>query len=110
TSCWLFLTAQHTHANEPFYHYSSPRLLRDGKAEIEQLTNGFHKLFAALLAARKKEAKALHLQLQEAQEKNASTSRELEQAKSDAETQRQLNAEKDRLLEEYKTLLASQSR
>ncbi|KAJ7075682.1 hypothetical protein B0H15DRAFT_756312, partial [Mycena belliarum] len=45
TSCYLFIAAHHMHATEPFIHYSSPRILRDGKTEIQEITNSFNQLF-----------------------------------------------------------------
>ncbi|KAJ7096215.1 hypothetical protein C8R44DRAFT_748752 [Mycena epipterygia] len=116
TSCWLFVTAHHANAREPFYHYSSPRLLRDGRNDVEEITNQFNKLFLSLVAARNTEAAGLHKQLLESQEQQASTSRELattsealERAQNDAESNRELIEQKDAQIAAYKALLAQSS-
>ncbi|KAK7053861.1 hypothetical protein R3P38DRAFT_2761573 [Favolaschia claudopus] len=43
---------KHVHARKPFYHYSSPRLLRDCAEDMETITNTFNTLFHDLKAAR----------------------------------------------------------
>jgi phage-related tail protein len=119
TSCWLFIAAQHTHAEGSFYHYTSPRLLREGKSDIEDITNQFNKLFAKIQAARLTDALAMHKRLQEAEgktaeaeEKVASTSRalattvgELERVTSDLEAQERLIEHQNAQLEQFKAML-----
>ncbi|KAJ7704644.1 hypothetical protein B0H14DRAFT_2548090 [Mycena olivaceomarginata] len=107
TGCWLFFTAQHTHAKEPFYHYTSPRLLRDSKSDVETVTNTFNKLFASLLAARQKDASLMHKQLEEVQAAQASSSRALEEALNERELAQNKLEDANKRLEEYKALLAA---
>lgn len=110
------MTAHHANAKEPFYHYSSPRLLRDGRSDVEEITNTFNKLFLSLVAARNAEAAVLNQRLLESQEQQASTSRELatttealERAQNDVESNRQLMEQKDAEIAAYKALLAGSS-
>ncbi|KAK7059855.1 hypothetical protein R3P38DRAFT_3252100 [Favolaschia claudopus] len=74
TGCWLYFTAQHLFAHAPFLHYASPRLLKEGKKDTEQLTNHFNKLFATLIALRNEESKDMHKRLLSAEDdKKAAT-------------------------------------
>ncbi|KAJ6477492.1 hypothetical protein DFH09DRAFT_1108600 [Mycena vulgaris] len=107
TSCWLFFTAQHVNANEPFLHYSSPRLLRDGKSDIEDITNEFNKLFISLSAARQREAFEMSKKLQDAEAKHASTSKILESTTQDLEVARSEGEEQKKRLEEQEVLIAA---
>ncbi|KAJ7849342.1 hypothetical protein B0H13DRAFT_1869607 [Mycena leptocephala] len=109
TSCWLFFSAQHINANEAFLHYSSPRLVKEGRKEVEDLTNDFNKLYINLMAARQRNAAEMSKKLQAAEEKQASTSKALDEAAQELETARKDAAEEKKRLEEqieyYKTLL-----
>ncbi|KAF8869959.1 hypothetical protein BD779DRAFT_1416544, partial [Infundibulicybe gibba] len=80
TGCWLFFTAQHVNARAPFFHYSSPRILREGREDIESIINQFSRIFTKLLAARRHDAQEMHVKLVEAQTKEAQTQRQLEEA------------------------------
>ncbi|KAJ7233196.1 hypothetical protein C8J57DRAFT_1250066 [Mycena rebaudengoi] len=108
TSCWLFVTAQHINATGPFMHYSSPRILRDGKIDMEEITNKFNKLFHTLIAARNEEARMMSKKLQLAEESHASTSRELEEVRKEAEGQQRKMQEQQEIIENYKRMLATQ--
>jgi hydroxyethylthiazole kinase-like sugar kinase family protein len=109
TSCWLFFSAQHINANEAFLHYSSPRLVKEERKEVEDLTNDFNKLYINLMAARQRNAAEMSKKLQAAEEKQASTSKALDEAAQELETARKDAAEEKKRLEEqieyYKTLL-----
>ncbi|KAJ7241835.1 hypothetical protein C8J57DRAFT_1192477 [Mycena rebaudengoi] len=107
TSCWLFVTTQHINATGPFMHYSSPRILRDGKIDME-ITNKFNKLFHALIAARNEEARMMSKKLQLAEESHVSTSRELEEVRKEAEGQQRKMQEQQEIIENYKRMLATQ--
>ncbi|KAJ7781849.1 hypothetical protein DFH07DRAFT_949542 [Mycena maculata] len=73
TGCWLYFTAQHMFATEPFFHYTSSRLLKEGKKDIEQITNHFNRLFLTLIAARNEDTKEMHKKLLSAQENEKAT-------------------------------------
>ncbi|KAJ7755080.1 hypothetical protein DFH07DRAFT_690873, partial [Mycena maculata] len=66
TSCWLSFSAQHINTNEGFFHYTSPRLLRDGKKDMEDIASNLN-----LMKGRQNDALALTKQL-------ATTTQELE--------------------------------
>ncbi|KAJ7468528.1 hypothetical protein FB451DRAFT_1039157, partial [Mycena latifolia] len=61
TSCYIFFTAHHIHATEPFLHYSSPCLTREGKTGIEEIVNRSGKLFYTLKNARHQDATSLQM-------------------------------------------------
>ncbi|KAJ6611688.1 hypothetical protein B0H10DRAFT_1918575 [Mycena sp. CBHHK59/15] len=63
TGCWLYFSAQHIFATEPFFHYASPRILKEGKKDVEQITNHFNRLFLTLIAARNEDSKEMHKKL-----------------------------------------------
>ncbi|KAF8881980.1 hypothetical protein BD779DRAFT_1428775, partial [Infundibulicybe gibba] len=77
TGCWLFIAAQHTTPKAPFIHYSSPRLVRESKKDMEHIINQFNQIFANLLAARRYDAREIHGKLLNAQEKQAETEQRL---------------------------------
>ncbi|KAJ6625543.1 hypothetical protein B0H10DRAFT_1782992, partial [Mycena sp. CBHHK59/15] len=113
TSCWLFITAQHVNALQPFMHYSSPRILWDAQEDVEEITNRFNRLFRDLLAVRQKEAHDLHKKLRLADARNSateealqSTSRELENLNRELEELRKTAEEQHRMLENYKLSLS----
>ncbi|KAJ7693705.1 hypothetical protein B0H17DRAFT_862983, partial [Mycena rosella] len=81
TGCYLFFTAQHVAAKDPFVHYSSPRIRREGKPEVEDITNQFNRLFLSLIAARNQTTKGLHQKLLVAQEKEAQVKKDLADAR-----------------------------
>ncbi|KAJ6487524.1 hypothetical protein DFH09DRAFT_811815, partial [Mycena vulgaris] len=68
TGCWLHFSAQHMFATEPFLHYASPRILKEAKQDVEQITNHFNKLFHTLIAARNEDTKEMHKKLLSVQE------------------------------------------
>ncbi|KAJ7029207.1 hypothetical protein C8F04DRAFT_1265087 [Mycena alexandri] len=92
TGCWLYFTAQHTSAREPFLHFASPRIRREAKAEVEDITNRFNRLFLSLIAARNQETKELHKKLLAAMEKGAQVEKDLADAR-DAERTAIIEAE-----------------
>ncbi|KAJ7039478.1 hypothetical protein C8F04DRAFT_922409, partial [Mycena alexandri] len=63
TSSWIFFAAQHVNANDAFLHYTSPRLLRDSKDDVEEITNHFNRVFLDLKNARQKDALELSKKL-----------------------------------------------
>ncbi|KAJ7740001.1 hypothetical protein DFH07DRAFT_965494 [Mycena maculata] len=81
TGCWLFFTAQHMFAKEPFLHYASPRIRKEGRKEVEEITNNFNRLFLTLIAARNHESKEMHRKLLAAEEKEADAQKELQAAR-----------------------------
>ncbi|KAK7016273.1 hypothetical protein R3P38DRAFT_3203172 [Favolaschia claudopus] len=89
TGCWLYFTTQHLFARAPFLHYASPRLLKEGKKDTEQLTNHFNKLFASLVASRNEESKQLHQRLLSAEDEKRTATEALAAAQG---------AERDALL------------
>ncbi|KAJ7749781.1 hypothetical protein B0H14DRAFT_3603453, partial [Mycena olivaceomarginata] len=60
TGCWLHFSAQHMFATEPFLHYASPRILKEAKQDVEQITNHFNRTFLTLIAARNADTKDIH--------------------------------------------------
>ncbi|KAK7055926.1 hypothetical protein R3P38DRAFT_3566036 [Favolaschia claudopus] len=100
TGCWLFFTAQHPYAKEPFYHFASSRLLRDSKTDVETIINQFNKIFASLLAGRQRDAASMHKKLQEALAAQASSSKALENVAEEKEALAVELAEKNALLEQ----------
>ncbi|KAJ7129701.1 hypothetical protein C8R44DRAFT_85706 [Mycena epipterygia] len=81
TGCWLFFTAQHRSAKDPFLHYASRRIRNDAKKEVEGITNDFNSLFLNLIAARHQDSKEMHKKLLDAQAKEASTQKQLEEVR-----------------------------
>ncbi|KAF9541869.1 hypothetical protein CPC08DRAFT_650441, partial [Agrocybe pediades] len=65
TGCWLFIGAQHPGAVGSSLHYSSPRLLRDGRQAHEDIVNDFDGLMSDLVAARRADALQLRSQLRQ---------------------------------------------
>ncbi|KAJ7787132.1 hypothetical protein B0H13DRAFT_2299186 [Mycena leptocephala] len=63
TGCWLHFSAQHMFATEPFLHYASPRILKEAKQDVEQITNHFNRTFLTLIAARNADTKEMHKKL-----------------------------------------------
>ncbi|KAF8870062.1 hypothetical protein BD779DRAFT_1412600, partial [Infundibulicybe gibba] len=86
TGCWLFITGQHTTARAPFIHYSSPRLIREGEEDIEDIINEFNQMFAKLLASRRHDAQEMHGKLLESQRKEIETRKQLEASAAEAES------------------------
>ncbi|KAJ6536761.1 hypothetical protein DFH09DRAFT_931165, partial [Mycena vulgaris] len=82
TGCWLFFSAQHMFAKVPFLHYASPRIRKEGRKEVEEITNHFNRLFLSLIAARNQDSKEMHKKLLDAQAKEASAQRQLEEARA----------------------------
>ncbi|KAF8881352.1 hypothetical protein BD779DRAFT_1445562 [Infundibulicybe gibba] len=105
TGCWLFFTAQHLTARAPFIHYSSPRILREGEEDIESIINQFNEIFAKLTAARRHDAREMHVKLVEAQKEGVETRRQLEEVAAQAESSRQALERQERQLEEQTALL-----
>ncbi|KAJ6456127.1 hypothetical protein C8R45DRAFT_774192, partial [Mycena sanguinolenta] len=60
TGCWLHFSAQHLFGQAGYLHYTSPRFLKEAKADAEQIINHFNQTFATLLAARHQDSKAMH--------------------------------------------------
>jgi hypothetical protein len=56
TNCWVYIAAQHPNATGDFIHYTSPRLRREGKSEMEKIMTDVHITFSALMSARRKDA------------------------------------------------------
>ncbi|KAJ7617487.1 hypothetical protein DFH06DRAFT_945293, partial [Mycena polygramma] len=77
TGCWLYFASQHVSARDPFLHYASPRIRREGRAEVQDITNQFNGLFLSLIAARNQDSKELHKKLQIAAAKEAVVEKEL---------------------------------
>ncbi|KAJ7865212.1 hypothetical protein B0H13DRAFT_1533678, partial [Mycena leptocephala] len=73
TGCWLHFSAQHMFATEPFLHYASPRILKEAKKDVEQITNHFNRTFLALIAARNEDSKSMHKKLLAVQEEEKAT-------------------------------------
>jgi hypothetical protein len=63
TGSWIYFTAQHPTARSPFVHYSSPRFRREGRRDVEKITNDFSALYSRLVAARRQDAQELHSKL-----------------------------------------------
>ncbi|KAJ7657000.1 hypothetical protein DFH06DRAFT_991398, partial [Mycena polygramma] len=113
TSCYIFLAAHHANAKEPFLHYTSPRLVRDAKSQMEEVTNTFNTMFIDLKTARHKDATELTRKLRIVENQQASTSRDLvaatqdlEDARTNAAEQQKKIDEQEELLNRYKALLA----
>ncbi|KAK7030570.1 hypothetical protein R3P38DRAFT_2774890 [Favolaschia claudopus] len=82
TGCWLYFSTQHVFAQKPFLHYTSPRLLKEGKKDAEQITNHFNKLYASLIACRNEDSKQLHKRLVSAEEEKKAATDALAAARS----------------------------
>ncbi|KAJ7739669.1 hypothetical protein DFH07DRAFT_778655 [Mycena maculata] len=117
TSCWLSFSAQHINANEAFFHYTSPRLLRDGKKDMEDIASNLNLLFFNLMKGRQNDALALTKRLATTTQELETTSQVLQEATKElddtrnAMEQSRLNAEIQKAnleaqLEVYKKLLA----
>ncbi|KAJ7229017.1 hypothetical protein GGX14DRAFT_385318 [Mycena pura] len=63
TGCWLQFSAQHMFANAPFLHYASPRILKEAKQDVEQITNHLNRVYLNLIAARNAESREMHKKL-----------------------------------------------
>ncbi|KAK7030575.1 hypothetical protein R3P38DRAFT_2774895 [Favolaschia claudopus] len=108
TSCWLFIAAQHPNATEPFYHYSSPKLIRDAKTDVEDITNLFNTLFTNLKTARQQDTLDLTKKLHDIEENFASTSQHLTDTLNEVAEHEKRIAEQEEQLNQYKALLAQQ--
>ncbi|KAJ7019934.1 hypothetical protein C8F04DRAFT_975021 [Mycena alexandri] len=82
SGCWLYFSAQHLFATEPFLHYASPRILKEAKKDVEQITNHFNRVFHTLIAARNEDSKEMHKKLLAAQEKETTTQNALAASQS----------------------------
>jgi hypothetical protein len=101
TGCWLFIGAQHPHANKPFVHYSSDRLCREASQEITEFASKFSVLCASLVASWRQDALAMAQQL-------AVSEQEREVAEDALRQQKDILEEKDALLAHYRALLVEQ--
>lgn len=79
-------------ATDPFLHYSSPRLLKEGKKDIEQITNHFNRLFLTLIAARNEDSKEMHRKLLAVEEKEKAANHALS-ASQNAQREAMVQAE-----------------
>ena len=75
-------------ARTPFIHYSSPRFRREGRQDLERITNEFSAMYTKLVAARRQDARELHSKL-------ATLRKEVEEKE-------RLLAEKDAVLQRYR--------
>ncbi|KAJ7255193.1 hypothetical protein C8J57DRAFT_1075533 [Mycena rebaudengoi] len=82
TGCWLYFSAQHMFATDPFLHYASPRILKEAKQDMEQIVNHFNRLFLTLIAARNEETKEMHKKLLQVEEREKAAREELEAARN----------------------------
>ncbi|CAK5276916.1 unnamed protein product [Mycena citricolor] len=68
TGCWLQLSAQHLFASGGFLHYTSPRLRKEAKPEVEKITTDLNRLYLKLIAARHQDTRAMQEKLQQAEQ------------------------------------------
>ncbi|KAJ7303755.1 hypothetical protein DFH08DRAFT_612683, partial [Mycena albidolilacea] len=78
TGCWLHFSAQYMFATEPFLHYASPRILKEAKQDVEQITNYFNRTFLTLIAAPNTDTKEMHKKLLAVQENKKAVKEALE--------------------------------
>jgi hypothetical protein len=79
-------------ATEPFLHYASPRILKEAKQDVEQITNHFNRTFLTLIAARNADTKDMHKKLLAVQE-NEKAAKEALEASQSAEREAILEAQ-----------------
>ncbi|EDR02739.1 uncharacterized protein LACBIDRAFT_307933 [Laccaria bicolor S238N-H82] len=73
SGAWIFFTAHYPTARRDFIHYSSPKLRKDAREDIERITNDFDTIFDSLMTSRRAEAYSRHAELRaKVQEKEES--------------------------------------
>jgi hypothetical protein len=101
TGCWLFIGAQHPHANKPFVHYSSDRIRHEASQQVTEVASKFSVLCASLVASRRQDALAMAQKL-------AISEKEREVAEDALQQQKDIVEERDALLAHYQALLLEQ--
>lgn len=86
TGCWLFIGAQHANAVGGALHYASPRLIKDGCQETNDLASQFLQLIKQVSDSRKVDVLELQGQLRKHQQEMAS----MEESKNSAEARLQV--------------------
>jgi hypothetical protein len=100
TGCWLFIGAQHANAVGGALHYASPRLIKDGCQDTNDIASQFLQLIKHVSESRKIDVLELQGQLQKSQQEMA------EMKESQDFTEAKLQA----ALKEMETLKALTSR
>ena len=71
TGCWLFIGAQHANGVGAALHYASPRLIKDGRQETNELASQFLQLIKDVSDSRKIDVLELQTQLRKSQHEMA---------------------------------------
>jgi len=98
TRSWIFIGAQHPHANRPFLHYSSERLLREAPKQASQIAGTFNTLCTNLVASRRQDTLALAQQLSATREAKKAIELILQKQRSEIE-------DKDAQIATYRSML-----
>ncbi|KAJ3566938.1 hypothetical protein NP233_g6683 [Leucocoprinus birnbaumii] len=77
TGCWIYLAAQHTTAINPFMHYVSPRLKREGATQLNQIHAQVSKLMRSLIESRRVAITEKNMELEETQAKLDDASKQI---------------------------------
>ena len=79
------MAAQHPAAIKPNLHYTSPRLRRDAKTQVNDITNQFHGLLSGLQRAQFQTALDLQIRLDQAEKEAAAANQRCELIAKNAE-------------------------
>lgn len=77
TGCWLYLSGQHVNASMGFYNYSSPRVRREARPQVAAIQALSLTMYNSLLNARRADAVALNLQVEQGKDELHKTRQEL---------------------------------
>lgn len=105
TNSWVFLAAQHPHAIGEFIHFTSPRLLRDAKSDMEELVNDLNATFTGLMNARRKNALDMGRALAKAQQVASTAKAEASAMRRELEAHHAELAVKEAELAQYRMRL-----
>ncbi|KAJ3562490.1 hypothetical protein NP233_g9535 [Leucocoprinus birnbaumii] len=90
TGCWIYLAAQHTTAVNPFVHYVSPRLKREGASQLNQIHAQVSKLMRSLIESRRAAVTEKNMELEETQAKLDDASKQLMEQEKKLQRQQEL--------------------
>jgi hypothetical protein len=101
----LFVAAQQPNSASQFIHYTSPRLRRDAKTDMQHIINQFGILINGLTNARRREALELGKALAQATEAAEAAEAEAQATRQALAQQTTEMAQKDALLAQYRSRL-----
>ncbi|KAL0947181.1 hypothetical protein HGRIS_013305 [Hohenbuehelia grisea] len=79
TGCWIYLAAQHQHAQGPMISFATQRLRLEAHQQLTEYSNNFNRLMASLVMSRRQDAAQSHIHRLKAQEKLAATTQKLDE-------------------------------